>query len=304
MSDITSNEHSTGAAKSAAPDSWARTLFRAQYRNTAAEAAGSLSWPLMVGVILLATLMTAFPFMYSRWTNTWNASDIAGYPGLGKVWLALADEEFSIRNGVVETGSKGPRTFEIEDWTILLGTMPREEPKSKTLVLSGTRLAVRGFTPDAITNGPALVLEGLDNAGLKKLSQNRTALTEFIRGSLFMANSAEVPSAFLTILALTLFQVTFFASILGLFLSLSALPIPGSLPQGARASGPLSSIKTAAAVTLGPAFLAALAGLVFPAWGTTLGWLGFTMVYAIRVVFIYMARFKNRKKPRKLFGNK
>ena len=90
-------------------------------------------------------------------------------------------------------------------------------------------------------------------------------------------------------------QVVFLTVILGFLLSLSKIQILGTQIGAKRTVGFISSLKTAGFVTLGPALLICV-GLSFLPGASGVSWVGFSALFGMRIVLIYMGRFRNKKK--------
>jgi len=113
---------------------------------------------------------------------------------------------------------------------------------------------------------------------------------------LYSSATGGVTQAYVTVLALMFVQVLSLTIIMGFLLSLSKIMIAGtSLGSSRRGAGFFASLKTTAGVAIGPALLLCVILFSVPGAGGV-SWVGFTLLYGARIVFIYMARFRNKKK--------
>jgi hypothetical protein len=272
------------------------TLVKGQFINRSAEECGKFPGAVSVLLLILSSLMMAFPFMYSRYTESVNNGQATHYRGLGSAWLALANEggAFRIEKGSFIPDSQAPRSLKFAGWTVFLGDVPAKEETGPFLAFVKGRVLVH--SGDFGVNGPLSVLNGINGPALEKLSHNFDGFTAFVKGSLFSLSTAEVPGAFLQIIGLMFLQNFIFVLVLGMFLAMSGLRIAYQTPGSSRAVGYWSSLKTVAALTVGPALVAALVGGFFPTWGIAIVMMVYSLLLGVRVILVYMGRFKNKKK--------
>lgn len=242
--------------------------------------------------------MTAFPFVYGRFTKAWDGGQAIHYPGLGTAWQAAVRQggEFQFEKGTVVLSGTPPTALSAGAWTVVFDpkTEMKSSPDHPYLKFAGERVIVE--CGNYHVDGPARVFEGLKASELKLLSDDREKFASFVRGSLFALATAESPGAFTSVIGLMFLQNLLFMSVLGLLLAASGLPIAGSEPGSQRKVGFWASVKTVAAISLGPAFLTALIGLINPDWGVMIGMMAYSLLLGIRVILVYMARFRNKKK--------
>ncbi|NNM68007.1 MAG: hypothetical protein HKM06_08365 [Spirochaetales bacterium] len=272
------------------------TLVQGQFINRSAEDCGKFPGAVSVLLLILSSLMMAFPFMYSRYTESVNNGQAQHYRGLGSAWLALAGEggNFKIENGAFVPDPRAPKLLKIAGWTVFLGEAPSKEEASPFLAFVKDRVLIH--SGDYGVNGPLSVLNGINGPALEKLEQNFDGFTAFVKGSLFSLSTAEVPGAFVQIIGLMFLQNFIFVLILGMFLAMSGLRIAYQTPGSRRAVGYWASLKTVAALTVGPSLVAALVGGFFPTWGIAIVMMVYSLLLGVRVILVYMGRFKNKKK--------
>ncbi len=236
--------------------------------------------------------------MLSRYTVCVENAQSTHYPGLGSAWLAVAHEGtgFQFLKGHFVKAEQTPDQVSFNGWTIVFGKAPHEKLKPPYLEFADQRVLIQSGTYEV--NGPAEVLDGIDQKGLLQLSQNFDAFTNFVKGSLYALSTVEVPGAFLSIFALMLLQNLIFVLILGMFLAMSGLRIGWQTPNERRKVGYWPSLKTVACVSAGPGLVAAIFGGFVPQWGMAVGMVAYSLLLGLRVIMVYMSRFKN--KPRQL----
>jgi hypothetical protein len=76
---------------------------------------------------------------------------------------------------------------------------------------------------------------------------------------------------------------------------LSKVHISGTAVGARRGAGFAASLKTVAVVSIAPALLMTVVAFVFTGIGA-ITWIGFSLFFGIRVVFVYMGRFRNKAK--------
>lgn len=272
------------------------TLASSWWSNKAAERCAGLPWALALGVFLASSLAIALPFGSGRWREAKDSADLAHYPGLGAAFLAIAEAggEFAVRGGSFVADPAAPLEFERNGWRVWLGAEGGPASESgKALWFGADRFAVSNPDTGYALASDWLPFEGLDAALFRRASQDRLAMAELIGGMLYTAAFAGMGSAILTVGLLMLVQNLFFITILGLFLSLSALR-KGLRPHGTGARiEPLKGIKIAAGALSGPAFLVGIIGLLLPALNAALLWLAYSLLGGIRIVLVYIARYRS-----------
>ena len=280
-----------------AKSSFWRTALRAQLFNADARECGNAPAALAILFLVLSSLMAAFPFMLSRYSVCVENGQSSHYPGLGSAWLAVAHEGKGVafQKGELVKSQHTPEKISFNGWTIAFGKAASEKLTPPYLAFADQRVLIQSGS--YAVNGPAAVLDGIDQKGLLKLSQNFDAFTNFVKGSLYALSTVEVPGAFLSIFALMLLQNLIFVLILGMFLAMSGLRIGWQTPDEKRRVGYWPSLKTVACVTAGPGLVAAIFGGVVPQWGMAVAMVAYSLLLGLRVIMVYMSRFKN--KPRK-----
>jgi hypothetical protein len=273
------------------------TLASSWWSNKAAERCALLPWALVLGVFLASSLAIALPFGAGRWRDARASAELSRYPGLGAAFMAVAERGggFAVRDGSFKADSDAPREFEINGWRVSLGAEGGPEPDGpKALWFGADRFVVSNPDTGYALASDWLPFEGLDAGLFRRASQDRLAMAELIAGMLYTAAFTGMGSTILTVGLLMLVQNLFFITILGLFLSLSALR-KGLRPEGAGTRiEPLKGIKVAASAIAGPAFLVGLIGLLLPALNAALLWLAYSLLGGIRIVLIYMARYRSK----------
>jgi hypothetical protein len=273
------------------------TLASSWWSNKAAERCAGLPWPLVLGVFLASSLAIALPFGAGRWRDARASAELSRYPGLGAAFMAVAERggEFSVQDGSFKADPGAPREFEINGWRVSLGAEGGPAPDGpKALWFGADRLVVSNPETGYALASDWLPFEGIDAALFRRAAQDRLSMAELIAGMLYTAAFAGMGSTILTVGLLMLVQNLFFITILGLFLSLSALR-KGLRPDGAGTRiEPLKGIRVAASAIAGPAFLVGLVGLLLPALNAALLWLAYSLLGGVRIVLIYMARYRSR----------
>ena len=234
--------------------------------------------------------------MLSRYSICVENGQSSHYPGLGSAWLAVAHEGEGVafQQGQLVKTPQTPDKVTFNGWTIAFGKAASDKLTPPYLAFADRRVLIE--SGGSTVNGPAEVLDGIDQKGLLKLSQNFDAFTNFVKGSLYALSTVEVPGAFLSIFALMLLQNLIFVLILGMFLAMSGLRIGWRNPDERRRVGYWPSLKTVACVSAGPGLVAAIFGGVVPQWGMAVGMVAYSLLLGLRVILVYMSRFKN--KPR------
>ncbi len=272
------------------------TLASSWWSNKAAERCAGLPWALALGVFLASSLAIALPFGAGRWREARDSAALAHYPGLGAAFMAAAETggEFAVRGGAFMADPEAPREFEANGWRVSLGAEGGPAPESgKTLWFGADRFVLSNPDTGYALASDWLPFEGLDASLFRRASEDRMAMAELIGGMLYTAAFAGMGSAILTVGLLMLVQNLFFVTILGLFLSLSALR-KGLRPHGTGTRiEPLKGIKIAACALAGPAFLVGLLGLLLPALNAALLWLAYSLLGGIRIVLVYITRYRS-----------
>jgi hypothetical protein len=210
--------------------------------------------------------------------------------------MAIADKggDFAVRDGAFMADPAAPREFEANGWRVSLGADGGPAPDSgKTLWFGAERFVVSNPDSGYALASDWLPFDGLDSALFRRAAQDRLTMAELIAGMLYTAAFAGMGSAILTVGLLMSVQNLFFITILGLFLSLSALR-RRLRPDGAGTRiQPLKGIKVAACAIAGPAFLVGLLGLLVPALNAALLWLAYSLLGGVRIVLVYITRYRS-----------
>ena len=302
------------AEASSGRDSSTLLVLRSWFFNRDAEEAGlRLSWIAAVLCVLLSALASAFPFSLGRYREARSLADPARWPGLGSALIAAAREggDFVVKDGIFHpdpastTAASPASEGRAGDWRVVLdgGETWSKAPDGAILRFGASRVTVSYPATKSLLDGPASALEGVTGEALRRLAENRPAFTVFVKGFLSSLASAEVPGAILAASLLMIFQTAIFSFVLGLLLALSSLRVlhagANTRQGGGGAKGFLASIgpsfRTVAAVSTGPALLAAFAGSLIGGAGPALAWLGYSLILGLRVVLIYMGRMRDKK---------
>ncbi|MEI6386456.1 MAG: hypothetical protein WCQ50_07465 [Spirochaetota bacterium] len=285
--------------EAALPASRTKLIIRSWFFNRDAEACGQrLSWTAALLCLLLAGTAAAFPFSLGRYREAFALADPARWPGIGAALVEVAARGggFSVKGGVFLPDSSCPAELSAGGWRIVLdgGEPWTAVPEGRVLRFGKTRITASEPGTKSLLDGPATALEGVTGGELRELARDRGKFTIFVKGFLQALASSEAPGAILAASGLMLLQTAAFVLVLGGFLALSAIGIGGRVASGPRAAGLASSLRTTAALSVGPGLLAALIGSLIPGAGPAFAWLGFSLILGIRVVFVYMGRFKDR----------
>lgn len=274
-------------------------IVRSWFSNKSAEDCGRrLSWATALLCVLLSGAASAFPFSLGRYSEALTLGQSSRWPGMAGAFLELAARggDFSVREGVFHPDPGSPSELSAAGWRIILDGGPAwtAVPEGRVLRFGKTRVTASLAEKRSLLDGPATVLEGLTGGSLRELARDREKFTIFVKGFLQALASAEAPGAILAASGLMLLQTAAFILVLGSFLALSAIGLGGRVASGPRAAGFAASVKVVAAVSVGPALLAAGVGALLPGAGPAFAWLGLSLLLGIRVVFVYMGRFKDK----------
>ncbi len=288
---------------------WLFTLMHAQVSNAEAEKLGSSPWWLLVLVILASTTLSAFPLVNDRYKNLIASTNPANYPALSQVFKKIKTENWLLRveNGILLTESPVPAQVQVDKWMVvfegsggssdlLMGTIngPKGDTTRGVVFFGKTHLGIVDQDTKSQFDGTWANLDGFKTADLSKVP-----LEKMMRIILYSSATGGVTQAYFSVLLLMFAQVVSLILIMGFLLSLSSVKIAGtSLGKSRRGAGFFASLKTAAGAALGPALIICIALFSLSGAGG-ISWVAFTLLYGARIVFIYMARFRNKKKKMK-----
>lgn len=285
---------------------WLPVLLRSQVSNKEAEKLGTSPWWLFIAVILATTALSAFPLVNDQFKTVIASTNPANYPGLGTVFKKIESEKWLLRidGGKLSTEGGVPAQVLLGKWLVvfesaggspdlLMKTMNGSEGnEARGVVFFGkTHFGIVDQDTKNKFDGTYGNLGGFRTADLSKVPADR-----MVEIFLYSSATGTVSRNYATVMLLMFVQVVSLVVIMGFLLSLSKVMIAGtSLGTSPRGAGFISSLKTAAGVALGPALLLCI--LLFPVpGGGAVSWVGFTLLFGGRIVFIYMARFRNKKK--------
>jgi hypothetical protein len=282
---------------------WLAVLVTGQVLGRDAEALGKGPWALFVAVILVSTLLVAFPFVQDRFTSALRSTNPALYPGLIDVFKEAKAQKWdlAIENGRLSTGPGVPAEVRVGTWLVEFEPAGGDPKKmQESIGSSGTtvqNVAVFGTShwglvvgqTNAQFDGTWEKLSGFHTSDLDKVSAE-----QLVPILLYASATGGVVPAIFTVMLLMFVQVVFLTVILGFLLSLSRIQIRGTGLGQRRGVGFVSSLKTTGFVALGPALLTSFAGLI--PGGSGFGWVAFTLLFGVRIVLIYMNRFRNKTK--------
>jgi len=286
------------AASSSIPP--AAAVVVASWSNKAAERCAGVSWFAVFGVFLASSLAVALPFGAGRWREAGRDAAVSSYPGLGAAFMDLAYRggNFSVGASGFQVDPIAPTELETDGWLVVLGKPGSPAPDSGKILWLGTeRFVVSNPESGAVVASDWTPFQGLDASDLRQAANDRTVMADLISGVLYTAAFSDMASTLVTLGLLMLTQNAFFVSILGVFLSLSALR-PRRNQEGTRARmEPLKAIRVSACAMAGPAFLTGILGLALPSLNAALLWLAYSLLGGIRVVILYMARYRQCHEP-------
>lgn len=278
------------------------TVFRAQLNNADADRAGKISWVAFVAIIVIVTFITAFPFVNDRFTEAFKSTNPDRYPGVYEVFRGVASQpwQLSIANGELSVSADVPPKASIGDWTVLFEpagmTMeafmasPEAEKANKVVFFGKKNFAIAVLKDGANLGGGYTSLNGFKSEDLRKGDPEKIA-----RYFIYAVATGGVGLTWAMITILMLFQDVFLVILLGFLLSLSKISIGGASVGQRRGAGFAASVKTTCVVSLGPALLTSVIAMLIPGLGMFV-WIGFSLLFGMRVVFVYMGRFRNKKK--------
>ena len=284
---------------------WLLTLIKAQVQNRAAEDMGGSPWVLFCGLIFITALLTAFPFVNDKQRTAIESTNPALYPGIMEVFKEVAQANWSLKveEGRLVAGKDVPPQTRFGDWLIVV-----EPAGGSGEVLSAAFGSNSGTAHQKIAFFGASHFGLLDQStghqfdGTYELlgwfgaeSLGKLSPRELTKRFLFMSATAGLPQMQAAVSMLMLVQMFFLVFVLGFLLSLSRVQVRGLAVNRLRGIGFSSSLRTAVAVAVGPALLICVLLSPFPGAGSV-SWAAFTLVYAVRLIFVYTARFPNKKK--------
>ena len=268
--------------------------------NKAAERTGRLSWPLAAAFFLASAAAAALPFAAGRWRESAFLADIQNYDGLGAAFMAMAEHgnSWSVAGGALSTKGSGPAVFEAGAWATVVGQAGSPAPDSgKVLWFGSDRLVISNPESGAAIASSWEPFEGLSSDTVATAADDYRDMADLIGGIIHTAVYAGLPSAVLTLTLLMLVQNLFFVAIMGVFLSLAELRRQPGFSETKAKPAPLAGIKTSVFLCAGPAFLAGLVGLAVPAVPAPMAWLAYSLLAGLRVVLLYMSRYRQAASP-------
>lgn len=291
---------------------WLLVLTQAQFSNPQAEEMGERNWLVFAFVLMLSCLCLALPFMGRVISSSMVQGDPTTYPGLAEAIVALqaSGRDFTIQGGILIPGPGTPAEEMAGSWKVIWTGAGGELPES----LKNTEPAPRLGASTGDPSKPGILVfrnEGLNilhSDGSPAMVGGTWTPLEGFRFSLMPTDPSGV-AAFLGTVAMSnvmnaavsnLFmmsvQTIVYVIVMGLFLSLSGLKIgmTGTVPAS-RKRGFSRSVRSAAAVTLGPAFLSCVLMLFIPLM-MAYGFILFALSGGARIIWLYMSRFPGKKK--------
>lgn len=300
MSELTSGETSEKR------EPWLVTLMKAQVSHRAAEAMGKGPWWMFVVAVFLTSMLAAFPIVNDNALYAFRSANPANFPGIYGVFDEIKQQrwELSIDRGFLVTGPGVPAQTRVGEWLVVFepaGGSP--EVLTQAVGSSGTtvqKIAFFGKTHLGLMDqSTEQQFDGTwEVLGWFKTSEVMSIPTgKLISMVLNQAATGRLPQVTLLTELIMFVQVVLLVVVLGFLLSLSKVHVQGTHLGAKRAAGFLSSLKTTAFVALGPALLTA-AALSFIPGASGIAWVVFTLLFGGRIMLIYMARFRDKKKAR------
>jgi hypothetical protein len=281
---------------------WLLVLLKGQIFNKDAEVLGRGPWVLFGAVVLISAILAAFPFVNDKFTSALRSTNPALYPGLDQVFDEVRTRgwDLEVVQGKLTTGPSVPPQAVLGGWKVVfepaggdgqaLAQAVGDLTSRKIAFFGKTSFGLLDQTNNVQFDGTWSKLEGFRSADTVKIPS-----AKLIPLVLYASATGGLPQTILTILLLMFIQVVFLTVILGFLLSLSKIQILGTQIGAKRTVGFISSLKTTGFVTLGPALLICV-GLSFLPGASGVSWVGFSALFGMRIVFIYMGRFRNKKK--------
>lgn len=282
---------------------WLLVLMKGQVSNKSAEALGKGPWWLFVVTVFVTSMLSAFPIANDNSLYAFRSANPVNYPGLAKVFDEIKRQkwELSVDRSVLSTGPGVPAQTRVGDWLVVFepaGGNP--ETLTQAVGASGTtilKVAFFGKTHLGLIDqqtqkqfdGTWDLLNWFKTSEITSIPTSK--LTSMV---LAQTATARIPQTTLLTELIMFVQVVLLTFVLGFLLSLSKVHVSGTHLGIKRAAGFLASLKTAGFVALGPALLTAVALSFFPG-GSGLSWVAFTLLFGVRIVILYMARFRNKK---------
>lgn len=291
---------------------WLLVLTHAQVSNPHAEEMGERNWLIFAFILILSCLSLTLPFMGRILSTSMVAGDPATYPGLSAVFpeLKAAGRDFTITGGmlipaegtppeetvagwkIIWTGAGGKLPESLADVTMMPRTLGSQTDTDQPGILVFRKEGLNILHADgsaAMSGGVWVPLEGLR---FQDLDMNEGNISAFL-GSVAMSSVMDRMVSNLFMLSI---QTILYVLVMGAFLSLSGIRIgmTGTVPTR-RKKGFSRSVRSAAAVTLGPAFLVCMILLFFPSL-LGFGFVAFSLLGGARVIWLYISRFPNKNK--------
>jgi len=283
---------------------WLLVLMKGQVSNRAAEALGKGPWWLFVVTVFVTAMLAAFPISNDNSLYAFRSTNPAYYPGLAAVFEEIKTQKWdlAVDKGFLVAGAGVPAQTRVGDWLVVFepaGGNP--QVLADAVGSSGTTVTKIAFfgkthlglidqqtakqfdgTYEMLTWFKTSEIQNLPTGKLTSMVLNQTAL-------------ARIPQVTLMTELIMFVQVVLLTVVLGFLLSLSAVHVTGTHLGIKRAAGFLASLRTAGFVALGPALVTALVLSFFPG-ASGISWVAFTLLFGIRIVLIYMGRFRNKNK--------
>jgi hypothetical protein len=277
--------------------------MKGQILNKDAEALGRAPWALFVAVVLVSSILAAFPFVNDKFTSAVRSTNPALYPGLDQVFDEIRTRgwDLEVVKGNLTTGPTVPPQAVLGGWKVVfepaggdgqaLAQAVGDLTSRKIAFFGKNHFGLLDQTNDVQFDGTWSKLEGFRSADTAKIPS-----AKLLPLVLYASATGGLPQTIMTIMLLMFVQVVFLTVVLGFLLSLSKIQILGTQIGAKRTVGFVSSLKTTGLVTLGPGLLICV-GLSFIPGASGVSWVGFSALFGMRIVLIYMGRFRNKKKP-------
>lgn len=283
---------------------WLLVLMKAQVSNQAAEAMGKGPWWLFVVTVLVTSMLAAFPIANDNSLYAFRSTNPAHYPGLYQVFDEIKRQKWdlSVEKGFLKAGAGVPAQTRVGNWLVVFEpaggnaqALQEAVGSSGTTIMKvaffgNTHLGLLDQGTEKQFDGTYELLSWFSTENIQTIPTGK--LTSMV---LNQAATARVPQMNLMTELIMFVQEVLLTVVLGFLLSLSAVHVAGTNVGVKRAAGFLASLRTAGFVALGPALLVALV-LSFIPGASGVSWVAFTLLYGGRVVLIYMARFRNKKR--------
>ncbi len=283
---------------------WLLILLKAQFFTKDAEAMGKSPWIMLPLVLVVTALLAAFPFINDKQVNAIRSSDPALYPGLENVFREIGNKKWDlhVEGKTLVTGPGVPAQTRVGKWLVVIEPAGGSQQvlsdafgsnsgttQQKIVFFGKVHFGIFDQSTGAQFDGTYEQLGWFGPEALQKIP-----LRELTVKFLFMAATVGFGQVQAAVSLLMFVQVVFLVFILGFLLSLSRIQVRGLSVNKNRAVGFFSSLRTAGAVSLGPALLCCVALTWIPGAGA-ISWVVYTLFYGVRIIVLYMARFPNKR---------